>query len=115
MRRRPGFGIGDLGFGEEPQACVTLHLPTHQAAGRRGCEFFNLSARPRMAGHESVMQVTDSCEHVRACTGRAMEENRGKGFSPQARRAFLRASPACPLRRIPNLESRIPSPAGAQA
>ena len=37
-----------------------------------------------MAGRGSVTHVTDSREHVRACTGRAMEENHRKWFSSQA-------------------------------
>ena len=36
-----------------------------------------------MAGRGSVTQVTDSREHVRACTGRAIEENHRKWFSSQ--------------------------------
>jgi len=49
-----------------------------------GCEFFNLEARPGMAGHESGTQVPDSHERVRACTGLAIEENHGKWLSSQA-------------------------------
>jgi hypothetical protein len=65
----------------------------------RGCESFNLEARPRMAGRESVTQVTDSREHVRACTGRAMEENHRKWFPSQAlsrRSTFAQAAPTAP-------------------
>src|SRR6185312_1370123 len=36
-----------------------------------------------MARRGSVTQVTDPREHVRACTGRAIEENHRKWFSSQ--------------------------------
>ena len=55
----------------------------------RGCKFFNLSGRPRMAGRGSVTPVTDSRERVRACTGRTTEENPGRWFSSQVLAASL--------------------------